>query len=1034
MPENLHFNHLIIGLGGTGGNIIRSFRKTVYQAFKSDLAPKVNLRYLYVDSSAELMGQDDPSWTTLGHSVQLEQRNQLLINRIDLSDVLNNVNQYPSLRPWLGSRADWSNILNSKDASRVGAGQKRRLGRFLFATSAGNFRNKVTELVREMQHDRGQSFTPTIATTFHVCCGLAGGTGSGSVVDAIAQIRSAFPGHDYRIIVYAQLPEEKPVQGRAGPNYHANGYAALVELNALSIGCWMPHDVLSPKGQRLKLDDAFNCCYLFNDTNEANVAVSLGDLPDIVASFLFQKIVQGPNMEWQDANVGNTIIRQETYELNAQGKEMETTPGGAPRRSRSFFSFGVKQIAYPEVEISEYLSYSFALQAARQLLFNKWIEGEGYKDEPVNQSFHEFVRDPKQVEAWRLNEEHLTLSTGILQSEITNKNWKPIGEFWKALIPNYVLHVLDQYKDAIVKMLPELTNLCETAFNEQYRGSGVRHFYEIKRKEMSDHSRELRLRIEADLFSDWRTGTRSMHDNDRLVTALIDSLDEQLRTIDAKIAKTSEKSDLYTKNETKIGENRKQWSKLGILSTAFGKHKNILNAQAEALIRRYTLKTELEGHRFARELVQLLLQELNILSADIGRCKAILNKAAGDFQTAMENRLNDRGNKDLGRQMVRQYDPALARDFIRDLSRDAVQQRKQTGEVREKLVLLMGEKKSFAVFADKITQSVFENTVLCSCEKSATAAHADAVSQNQERGKVLDVSLIELLQREYDGNEQGLRQYTRNIMSMARNYLQLDDAQKKWSGEGIPSYFDENQGVCPTHITIIAPEAPEAADFRDRFCSALSGAVQQERTKCDVARNQARPQEITIISVTSVFPVRFVAVVNFLRGEYDKRLAQGEYKRAFLELHSEGESYTLAHGQSLYDLYPETYKPEDVLPWVMLAETMGLLAQGKDNDTGRDRIRLIINRGGLKEPPIELGADRESIIREADPSVIEKLRYWVELVLGGEYLRIDKRKELDTTLLERVKATGEAMTIDSPCYKQEFAAYSVMRKILELGN
>ena len=45
-----------------------------------------------------------------------------------------------------------------------------------------------------------------------------------------------------------------------------------------------------------------------------------------------------------------------------------------------------------------------------------------------------------------------------------------------------------------------------------------------------------------------------------------------------------------------------------------GKHKTLLNAQSEALITRYTMRTRLQGSRFARDLVLRLVQELNVLS------------------------------------------------------------------------------------------------------------------------------------------------------------------------------------------------------------------------------------------------------------------------------------------------------------------------------------------------------------------------------------------------------------------------------------
>ena len=109
----------------------------------------------------------------------------------------------------------------------------------------------------------------SVNTVFHVCCGLAGGTGSGSVVDAVSQIRANNPDTRYKIIIYALLPERDPDGNKAGPNYHANGYAALAELNALAVGAYQPYDISGLSSGRLSLQDPFNCCYLFTDENEA---------------------------------------------------------------------------------------------------------------------------------------------------------------------------------------------------------------------------------------------------------------------------------------------------------------------------------------------------------------------------------------------------------------------------------------------------------------------------------------------------------------------------------------------------------------------------------------------------------------------------------------------------------------------------------------------------------------------------------------------------------------------------------------------
>ena len=69
-------NHLIIGLGGTGGNIIKAFRKRVYEEFGTNKIPNdkvgdVCVSYMWVDSSERDMNETQ-SWRTLGKSVALD--------------------------------------------------------------------------------------------------------------------------------------------------------------------------------------------------------------------------------------------------------------------------------------------------------------------------------------------------------------------------------------------------------------------------------------------------------------------------------------------------------------------------------------------------------------------------------------------------------------------------------------------------------------------------------------------------------------------------------------------------------------------------------------------------------------------------------------------------------------------------------------------------------------------------------------------------------------------------------------------------
>lgn len=1027
MPGEIHRNHMIIGLGGTGGNIIRALRKLIYQNYRREDPPNANLRYLFVDSSGEMMKQDDPSWKILGHSVQLTAKSTLQLTGQNLKAVVEDLNQYPHFKEWLGDRSAWAGILGAADAAHVVGGQKRRMGRFLFASCASQFRDRVATAVDELQKTEIPGVGRGNAVTFHVCCGLAGGTGSGSVVDAICQIRKLFPGEHFRINIYALLPERNAPVGKVGPNYHANGYAALVELNALSVGSWKPHDV-TVGATRLDLQDPFHCCYLFNDENEANVAVSVGtELPEIVASFLFQKTVEIHKFEW---GTTNTLLRRETFEVGAQAKDHETSPGGKPLRTRAFFSFGIKQIAYPEVEIREYLTYAFARAAVLQLLFNKWVEGHGYREEASNHSFAEYVKSKEVQERWYLDDERLTLSQGILREEVNNKKWKPIGEFWKLLIPALVTRVLDDHKADIPKMLPDFTKRCEKVFEEEYRELGVVPFYDTKRGDMRDHVREIRLRIENDLFADWKNGVRAMNDISRLLTTLIHSFEERVNAFDRKISELGEDSSLWKENEEKITENRRQWAKGHAFSWMVGKHKTLLAAQSECLIKRYTWKTRVAGLRFAKDLVTALRQELNGLATEISKANTLISNAAKTFQARIDSRLADKGKQDLSKQVVRFYDPSAVQDFAKNLLVEGAIQKQQTSRVRAELSTLLGDHQTFQNFNNKITEGTFLDTLERTCEKSAEESHNDYVARHPDRGRVLGVSLIESLRREYEGSDERLRSWTRNVMAMASNYLRLEKSEIQKVLPGIPRAMDAENAVCSTDLTVIIPSAEGCGAFRDKLWTAFreaSAATAQRVCNAD------RPHEITLINLTSIMPARFVEALRFLRTKYDARLKEhGE--RAFLELHSEGTSYELGGNNRFHSLYPESYKPADVYPWVLLAEEMQLIENGKHAETGEDYIYLRVKTEIGTTQQKALGRSAASLVENPDIAAVELLKDQIEPKLATEYQHEEKRRQLAARILVKVEQAKAVHGENHPAYESIEKAYRfIYLKQLRLG-
>jgi hypothetical protein len=966
-------NHLVVGLGGTGGKILRAFRKMIYQNFRAEDPEGINVRYLYVDSSDEMMAHDDPSWRILGQSVQLKKTSQLKISGLNLSSVLDNLSSYPGISPWLGSKDQFRNILSSANAANIVGGQKRRLGRFLFACLAHKFREQVQALVREMETGG------TAAVTFHVCCGLAGGTGSGSIADAVAQIRDMYPGKHYRILIYALLPDKNPGPNRAQANYWANGFAALTELNALGTTVYKPYDITGTKKGRLDLQDPFNCCYLFTDENEDHNRVDLDkEVPEIVASFLFQKIIAAEGMVW------DSLRRMETFE-NMDFRPEESPSSRTPERCRLFFAFGIKQIAYPEEEIREYLTYAFCRQAALQLQFNRWSDSFGFMDEPVNSSFGELVRLKETQQKWYISDEHLSLSEGILPDEIKNKRWKPINAFWSDLIPNFKSHVRETHAKNDHVWIDELSKLCETAYTQNYRDMGVRKFYETKLNDSKDHIRELRGRIESDLFQDWVAGGKSMFDIARLLAALVQSLEERMSTYDDKVAKLKENEQQAA---GKVTSNVKEWSKLGPATRMLGKHHSLFDAQGECLQQLYIYRTRIEAMTFAKRLMQQLIAALNLLASDVGKSSSMITDALKEFTNSLNERCADSGQSDLDKQVIRFYKPDAVKSFAKELVLDRVEQNKQTGMVRAALAGLLGESQNFSNFNTRIGKEKFSSVLESTCERTASEAHNNHVASNPERSRILGVSVVERLYREYAGNPEALRTYVISVVSRAKNYLCFNENEVKRQGPGT------TQGGFVSYLSVILPEAPELQEFREQLRQEFRNATPGAK---DEVTSRNKPNEITLVSLTNLFPARFVADVGFLGERYNSRTTGSDGTQARMELHGEGD------GTQFPSLFIEDADPKKYLAYLMMGQAANLIQKLEDPDTGHTNIYLVTkNAKGRENDPELLGKDFQSVVDDGSLSVYDALTTAVNQALQSEYLHKSKREELLANLEQQL--------------------------------
>ncbi len=1001
-------NHLIIGLGGTGGKVLRAFRKSIFQEFRSNdpVIDGLKLTYLYVDSSEEMMKFDDPTWKILGESVQLGTDSQLKIKGADLTTRLENIKNYPGIQHWIGSREQWRDILNNNVGDVLG-GQKRRLGRFLFSCKATEFRERVKKLVSNMENKGSQG------TTFHICCGLAGGTGSGGIVDAVSQIRDEYREDDkYRIRIYAYLPETHPRQGWDAGNYHANGYAALLELNALSVGSWLPHDVtgLTNRGDQpspsekarfdvRKFPHPFTGCYLYTNVNDSGIQLDVEtELPAVISDFLYQKIVTARTVKLDDLDkMENMENRSDKSEVKERTLEK--------LRSKTFLAFGVKRLSVPEEEIKEFLTFHFARQAALQMSFCKWDEKFGYIQEARRNTFPSDVRLKENLARWKMGDDHLTLSIGILPGDVNSKDWKTLPNEWQSLAAGFK-DLARQGDDG--KWLDRLETLYNDRFNDNFRKMGVKRFYEVKMRARRDIIREIRDVVEAELFAEVKNGVKSVSEIRLLLAALVEGTEERLQGIDSEIQKQREKE---PGEAVTVGSNKAEWAKLGWLSRlVFKKHERLLDAQSLCLERLYITRTQIEALSFAKQLLRELITELNDLNLEVDRCAATIAEGLRFFESNVHSRCAEEGEPDLRKNVIRFYKPGKVREITESFVKNEGMQRQQTGTVRARLTTELGEKQTFANFNLRVGAEKFIDLCQLQCAESVEQVHENFVLEARGKGRLFGVNIIEKLEEEFRPDSVEFNRFIKDLVDHSGVLLPFDESEVNKSGPSIPA-----TNVPFKIILIVRPKDTARKVFVDALESAIKKSAGLEVLFAD---SVGKTNEISLIRITSCFPLRYVKPLQFLKEKYDQRISSANTERAKLEIHLEGDG---SQHHSLFVPTSEAARRQG-LPYVLLAKPLGLIKTIESRTTGAKELTLIrLNAEGFPMDPIPLGKTLADACEALDETVTDEIQQLVKGELAKvENLHVDKRRTLQVAVTADFRALLESQgnDLNDPICKQ----------------
>lgn len=896
-------NHILIGLGGTGGKILREFKVRMFTEYPDkEVRKKLPISVLYVDSTSEDIGLDRPEFNVLGQDAGFTQSEFLNINNnVDVRQLIANAGNHPNLGGIVDNAQAVQSTIGNLGAA---AGQKRRAGRLLFANSAERFKTALTNA-----YNQCATYNDTHNKVVHIFAGLSGGTGSGSVVDAVMQTRKHWP--EATILVYAMLPErDLPKAGMDKGRYYPNAYAALEELNAMQAGAWVPTDITG-KGQRNNLHSitrhgVANGIAVYSNSNDNNISVdSFTELPRIVSDFAYARIfnINQENQACQD------ILRAYNFE-NLDGSEDEYDETAHPSgpygelpvaRTRKVSSFAIKRIVYPEVRVLKHISYTVSDKILNQLRYNNWSDTESYRDTVRNVDWRHLWLDDDHLAAWKLDMPHVTLEDKVLELDPEYPN--PY-EFWQSMV--------DQLKDIAWQTNKDtatanIQTMMDDIFNSTYRTEGVNAYFNGKLRVMNELAASIRYGVERDLYSKWMNGEISVTDLSNITGLLSFYVSDDLRE---KIVKAKADNEALIKDiEAEFDDIRHDWAAGNIFTDLIWRHrKNLFNRYCADLPAYMEARTKRKALEFAEAFQQVLNQAFGTMVEEVARFSGLMGKATEEIRKliAAQHAIGNSIENPQGALIEVAEDQAM-KSYEKQLTLDRQKMQAMSQSVRNKIT----EGKEFLSFGDlerHISVNSIKNAIDTTMPPLVKQYHDERPASEV---RVLGLNVLKQLQQKLSSGTK-IAEFAQRMHKHCSPYVKLDNNQLDMNVENNQAPIQgTNTNIRETMIVLPEPDADTEA-FAIELRDALVSQTPNGKKPPVVVMDGKRKNELFMVAINSGYPLRAVTWLSQDRRRFLEFINAGndiQRRDARILMYGEG------NGENLPDLFvTDKSKGSDLTP------------------------------------------------------------------------------------------------------------------------
>lgn len=895
---------ILIGLGGTGGKILKAFRQRLWTEYTDEQRRKLPLGFIYVDTDKSMLDSSDVTYDTIHGNCCFSENDFVDIKvHSDVDAIFENSGAYPRLQGVLGNVGETQAAVCPVGAA---ADQKRRAGRILFASNIDAYLSKLAKTVESVK-----AIDVSGNMNIYIFAGLAGGTGSGSIIDAIVQTRKWLFEHNisekqFTLTAYCQIPENTPKPNWDTGRYKANGYGALVELNNLFSSMYNqewagrcltpPFDVTSNvdygrlyltyedptsdhirEGRIPQETKIASGLVLYSNKNDKNFTITEPvKLAELVADFIYTWIFM-PGGEAREE-----FKRFMTFEnLSSCREEYDETVDPAiespvPVRTRAIGSFGVKRIVVPEAALQEHIAYTLGLGALNQFKYMNWSAQTGYRDTPMTFDPITYINDEGRRASWKLSNDHLMLKKYILEGDAKEK-WQEgsFSNYWSPCVDAWTKAARES-KDSFAKLI----ELCRGGYESGFRNKGVEHFYGDKEAAIDAYSKMIADEIETYLFNEWANNKLALVTLEEIVAKLVTQINaEDKRITEVEIPKIEEKIKMI---ETSVKSVINEYNNANVIvrTATLG---NKLAKVSEFCKTLYTQKTELAAARiFTIPLCSVLVNRLQDLHGRvisfIDQTNNLIDDAKSrmltlaDISTASETESND-GTENMtspviefyNRQRIKSLEERLYRDrekmdsigsVIRRAFVDALQSDGRFMNVQR----MNGKAMSRVLLSEVYTQIKTFHDKLC-------------VDAGQ---KVLGLPILRRLYQKYGNNQEALKRFASDVITASGVFTEIDKHQIDQSPENNPAP-QKGKNIQIERIIVNLPHTddPELISFADELKYALESAIQGgSGASIKVDTDNPNQNEVTVVTLVSGFPIRAISAVPMLKAEYDKLIAQ----------------------------------------------------------------------------------------------------------------------------------------------------------------